>query len=114
VLREAGHRVLAARDGTGALRLLERNPEVALLFTDVVLPGGMNGRDLAREAKKRRPDLKVLYATGYSRTMVLQDRIDSEEPLLTKPFTYETLASKVRQVLERACEPVERQRPIGT
>jgi PAS domain S-box-containing protein len=114
VLREAGHRVLAARDGTGALRLLERNPEVALLFTDVVLPGGMNGRDLAREAKKRRPDLKVLYATGYSRTMVLQDRIDSEEPLLTKPFTYETLASKVRQVLERACEPVERQRPVGT
>ena len=95
-------------------RLLERNPEVALLFTDVVLPGGMNGRDLAREAQKRRPDLKVLYATGYSRTMVLQDRVDLEEPLLTKPFTYEALASKVRQVLERACEPAERQRPTGT
>jgi signal transduction histidine kinase/CheY-like chemotaxis protein len=114
VLREAGHRVLAARDGTGALRLLERNPEVALLFTDVVLPGGMNGRELAREAQKRRPDLKVLYATGYSRTMVLQDRLDLEEPLLTKPFTYEALASKVRQVLERACEPAERQRSTGT
>ena len=74
----------------------------------------MNGRDLAREAQKRRPDLKVLYATGYSRTMVLQDRIESEEPLLTKPFTYEALASKVRQVLEHACEPVERQQPTGT
>jgi signal transduction histidine kinase/CheY-like chemotaxis protein len=114
VLREAGHRVLTARDGTGALRLLERNPEVALLFTDVVLPGGMNGRELAREAQRRRPELKVLYATGYSRSAVSQDRLEPELPLLTKPFTYEALASKVRQLLERAYEPNRREQPTGT
>jgi signal transduction histidine kinase/ActR/RegA family two-component response regulator len=114
VLREAGHRVLAARDGTGALRLLERNPEVALLFTDMVLPGGMNGPELAREAQKRRPALRVVYATGYSRNAVLQDRLEPDMPLLTKPFTYEALASMVQQVLDRGHAPEQRQRPTGT
>ena len=106
VLREAGYRVLSARDGAGALRLLERNPEIALLFTDVVLPGGMNGRELANEALKQRPALKVVYATGYSRSAIFhQERLDPDVQLLTKPFTYELLTRTVRQMLDSDAHP---------
>ena len=81
------------------------NPNIALLFTDVVLPGGMNGRQLADEARRRRPDLKVLYATGYTRNAIIhQGRLDAEVELLTKPFTADALARKVRQILERPAE----------
>ena len=101
VLREQGYNVLAASDGASALRLLESEPKIALLFTDVVLPGGMNGRQLAGEARKRRPDLKVLYATGYTRNAIIHHgRLDADVELLTKPFTAETLARKVRQILD--------------
>ena len=71
VLRDAGYRVLTARDGASALQLIERHADIVLLFTDVILPGGMNGRQLAAEALGRRPALKVLYATGYWRAAVL-------------------------------------------
>ena len=73
---------------------------ISLLFTDVVLPGGMNGRQLADEARRRKPELKVLYATGYTRNAIIhQGRLDAEVELLTKPFTAEALARKVRQIL---------------
>ena len=65
-----------------ALRLLDANPGIKLLFTDVVLPGGMNGRQLADEALRRRPDLKVLYATGYTRNAIIhQGRLDADVEL---------------------------------
>jgi CheY-like chemotaxis protein len=100
VLREAGYRVLTARDGASALRLIEHDDEIALLFTDVVLPGGMNGRQLAADALLRRPGLKVLYATGYWRNAVLHhDGAEPDIEVLTKPFTYETLTHKVRELL---------------
>jgi CheY-like chemotaxis protein len=115
VLREAGYRVLATRDGAGALRLLDRHKEIGLLFTDVVLPGGMNGRELAREAQRRRPDLKVLYATGYSRNAIFhQGRLDDEVQLLTKPFTYDTLTRKIRQLFEAGSDPARCEAPTGT
>jgi DNA-binding LytR/AlgR family response regulator len=70
------------------------------LFTDVVLPGGMNGRQLAAAALARRPGLKVLYATGYWRKAVLHHgRVEPDTELLTKPFTYEMLTHRVRQLL---------------
>ena len=80
--------------------ILPHPGKIRLLFTDVVLPGGMNGRQLAEEARKSRPALQVLYATGYTRNAIIQQgRLDAEVELLTKPFTAEALASKVRQIL---------------
>ena len=101
VLREEGYQVVVAHTAAAGLSALEREPNVALLFTDVVLPGGMNGRQLADEARRRRPNLKVLYATGYTRNAIIhQGRLDPDVELLTKPFTYEILVRKVRQVLD--------------
>jgi two-component system NtrC family sensor kinase len=81
--------------------LLELESEIRQLFTDVVLPGGINGRELADEARRRRPELKVLYATGYTRNAIIhQGRLDAEVELLTKPFTADSLTRKVRQILD--------------
>ena len=100
VLREQGYTVHAASDGASALQLLDAESKISLLFTDVVLPGGMNGRELADEARRLKPELKVLYATGYTRNAIIhQGRLDAEVDLLTKPFTAEALSRKVRQTL---------------
>jgi len=100
-LQDRGYRVLAAPDGQTALRLLGEEPGIELLFTDVVLPGGMNGRQLADEVQKRRPGVKVLFATGYTRNAIIhQGRLDADVELLTKPFTADALGKKVRQILE--------------
>ncbi len=99
-LRELGYRVLEAPDGASALRILDANPGVTLLFTDVGLPGGVNGRQLADEARRRHPALKVLFTTGYARNAIVhQGRLDPGVALLGKPFTYNELAAKVRQVV---------------
>jgi two-component system NtrC family sensor kinase len=100
-LREHGYRVHAASDAASALRLLDADPGIRLLFTDVVLPGGMNGRQLAHEALRRRADLRVLFATGYTRNAIIhQGRLDADVELLTKPFTAEAMARKIRQMLD--------------
>jgi len=101
VLRDAGYEVISTHEAASGLRLLDANPEVRLLFTDVVLPGGMNGRQLADEALRRRPDLRVLFTTGYTRNAIIHHgRLDADVELLTKPFTSEALAKKVRQILD--------------
>ena len=85
-------------------------PAIKLLFTDVILPGGMNGRQLADEALRRRPDLKVLYATGYTRNAIIhQGRLDADVELLNKPFTHDLLTRKVRQILDAGHEKSEKQ-----
>ena len=100
-LRELGYAVLEAPDGQGALDILHRHPQVHLLFTDVVLAGSMNGRALADEAVRRRPNLKVLYTTGYtSNAIVHHGRLDPGVHLIGKPFTYAQLAAKVRTLLD--------------
>ena len=100
-LRELGYRVLEAHDGPSALRLLERQPHVDLLFTDVVLPGGMTGAQVAAQARDLRPDLKVLFTTGYARNAIIHHgRLDKGVQLITKPFSYSELAAKVRDVLD--------------
>ena len=101
VLSELGYRVLTARDGAGALAVLEMSTDIQLLFTDVGLPGALNGRQLADEARRRRPDLKVLFTTGYARNAIVhQGRLDPGVELITKPFTYAALARKLRSVLD--------------
>jgi CheY-like chemotaxis protein len=98
---DLGYSVLSASDGATALRLLDSNREVSLLFTDVGLPGGMNGRQLAEQALRRQPRLKVLYTTGYARNAIVhQGRLDPGVEVIFKPFTYSDLATKIRRVLE--------------
>jgi two-component system NtrC family sensor kinase len=95
-----GYQVLEAAEADSALRLLDQDPCVQLLLTDVVMPG-LNGRKLAEEAKLRRPDLKVLYMTGYSRNAIVhQGRLDIGVDLLQKPISSEQLAAAVRKALE--------------
>ena len=71
------------------------------MLTDVVLPGGMNGRQLTDEVLKRRPAIKILYMTGYTRNAIIHHgRLDPDIDLLTKPFTADALARKVRRILD--------------
>ena len=101
VLRELGYSVLEARSGEEALELLKTRQDIQLLFTDVVLPG-LNGRQLADEALRVRPDLKVLFTTGYTRNAIVHNgRLDQGVDLISKPFTFAALAAKVREVLDR-------------
>jgi len=97
-LRDLGYTVVHAGSGREALRALEIQESVALLFTDIVMPE-MSGRELADRALKNRPDLKVLYTTGYTRNAVVHNGIvDPGTAFLQKPFTLQ-LAAKVRQTI---------------
>ena len=118
VLREHGYRVLTAYDGASGLQLLKSHPDIDLLFTDVVLPHGMNGRQLADEALRLRPKLPVLFATGYTRNAIIHHgRLDPDVELLTKPFTPDALARKIRQLLGDAAgegnQPSEQRHAAG-
>jgi signal transduction histidine kinase/CheY-like chemotaxis protein len=99
-LAALGYQVLEAAEAESALRLLGEHPNVKLLLTDVVMPG-LNGRKLAQEAKLRRPELKILYMTGYSRNAIVhQGRLDLGVDLLQKPITSDQLAAAVRKALD--------------
>jgi CheY-like chemotaxis protein len=99
-LRELGYSVIETRSPAEALHTLQSGIEVALLFTDVVMPE-MNGRQLVDQALKVRPDLKVLYTTGYTRNAIVHNGVlDKGANLLVKPFTIDQLAAKVRHVLD--------------
>ena len=101
MVRMLGYRVLSAGDGETALRLLDAHPETRLLFTDVGLPRGMNGRQLADEAMRRRPQIKVLFTTGYARNAIVHHgRLDPGVEVVFKPFTYADLGAKLRHVLD--------------
>ncbi|HEX3429498.1 MAG TPA: ATP-binding protein [Rhizomicrobium sp.] len=101
MLEELGYRVLESNDGPSALKLLQGNPGIDLVFTDVVLPGGMNGRELADEIRRVLPDIKVLYTTGYARNAIVHHgRLDPGVALISKPFSFAELAAKIRAVLE--------------
>ena len=104
VLRELGYRVLEASDGPAALALLQRPGRplrVDLLFTDVILPGGMAGPVLAERARALRPGLKVLFTTGYAQGAAQGSGwLPAGSEVITKPFTYTDLAARVRAVLD--------------
>jgi signal transduction histidine kinase/ActR/RegA family two-component response regulator len=99
-LHALGYHVLAADSGKAALALLERHPNVDLLFTDVVMPGGMSGRDLADAARQRWPQLKVLYTSGYTENAIVHHgRLDPGVVLLAKPYRRAELARAIRVAL---------------
>ncbi len=100
ILREAGYRVLVAEDGPRALELLASAPETRLLFTDVVLAGPMNGRKVADAALALRPDLKVLFTTGYTRNAIVHHGVlDADVNFIGKPFSGDALLKKVEALL---------------
>jgi PAS domain S-box-containing protein len=99
-LRELGYTVIEAATPADALRIIGEGQSVSLLFTDVVMPE-MNGRQLVERAKEMRPDLKVLYTTGYTRNSVDQDRLlEPGAAYILKPFTIDQLAHRVRKMLD--------------
>jgi signal transduction histidine kinase/PleD family two-component response regulator len=101
MLNELGYSVLEAADSDAAMEIIRTPGRIDLLFTDVVLPG-RTGRVLATEAQIIRPDLRVLFTTGYSRNAIVhQGRLDAGVALLTKPFTFDQLATRIRDVLDQ-------------
>ena len=103
VLRDMGYQVLEAPDGPSALDILQKGSEhIDMLFTDVVLPSGMNGAVLAAQALAIRPKLRVLFTTGYARNALTHaGRLDSGVELIAKPYTYQELGARVREVFDR-------------
>ncbi len=101
LLTGLGYRTIEAATGAAALEQLETAHDVDLLVTDVVLAGGMNGRELATEAKRRLPRTKVLYMSGYTENAIVhQGRLDSDAEFLQKPFDREDFARALRRVLD--------------
>ena len=107
-LHDLGYRVLEAPDAASALRIFdaEAPPRVDLLFTDMVLPGGMSGPDLALAVRERQPLLPVLYTSGYTRhSAVHQARLVAGARILAKPYPLHNLATAVRQILDAPTPP---------
>jgi DNA-binding response OmpR family regulator len=104
ILTHTGYHVLKAGDGTAAGQLLrEHSATIDLLLTDVLLPGGIQGDELARYARAERPDLPVLFMSGYPRDALTHGgRLDEGVNFIEKPFKAEDLAAKVRAVLDSA------------
>ena len=101
-LTELGYKVLQADGAVAALRLLDQNPQIDLLFTDVVMPT-TNGKELADEARRLRPGLKVLFTTGYTRNAIVHNGVlDVDVSLIVKPYSIEQLARKLREILDPA------------
>jgi signal transduction histidine kinase len=99
-LTRLGYRVLSAEDGRAALDLLGDGASVDLLFTDVVMPGGLSGRDVADEARRLRPGLRVLFTSGYTENAIVHGgRLDADARLLSKPYRLRELAEKIRDSL---------------
>ena len=102
-LKDLGYRVSQASDGASALQKLAEGDQFAMLLTDVVMPGGMNGEMLAEEATQRWPELKVLFMSGYTRdALIEQGSLKKGVTLLAKPFTRADLAHHIRGILDAA------------
>ncbi|SFU98833.1 hypothetical protein SAMN05192541_1097 [Bradyrhizobium arachidis] len=100
-LEEIGFSVLEAHDGPSGLKILQSEATIDLLVTDVGLPGGMNGRQLADAARTTRPALKVLFITGYAENAIIGNgQLAPDMQVLTKPFVVETLASRVLDMIK--------------
>ena len=100
VLEDLGYRAIEAADGTAGLQVLQSDVRIDLLVTDVGLPGGMNGRQVADAARVARPGLKVLFITGYAENAVLSHgHLDPGMHVLTKPFAMETLAGRIKDLI---------------
>jgi CheY-like chemotaxis protein len=99
-LRSLGYQVLTAPNGAEALVIIESDIRIDVLFTDVIMPGAMNGRQLAEAAKKQRPGLKVLFTSGYTENAIVHHgRLDPGVLLLAKPYRKADLARMMRQAI---------------
>jgi signal transduction histidine kinase len=100
-LAEHGYHVLSAANAAEALKIFQAGSKIDLLFTDVIMPGGVNGRQLADDAVRDRPGLKVLFTTGYTRNAVVHHgRLDPGVHLISKPYSFQELGAKVRSLLD--------------
>jgi CheY-like chemotaxis protein len=107
VLIDLGYRVLRACDADEAMVVLDSGASIDLLFTDVVMPGALSARDLARQAQQRLPGLPVLFTSGYTDNAVVHGpHLDESVELLAKPYTREELARKLRKMLASRPAPV--------
>ncbi len=118
LLTDLGYRVLKAHDAQSAFAIVSSGVQIDLLFTDVVMPGPMRSTDLARKAKAQFPGMAVLFTSGYTENSIVHGgRLDAGVDLLSKPYTREALARKVRHVLNNAqqhmiaLQRTERQKP---
>jgi signal transduction histidine kinase/DNA-binding response OmpR family regulator len=110
LLTDLGYRVLKAREAVGALSVIDSGVPIDLLFTDVVMPGPLRSPDLARKAAERLPGLAVLFTSGYTENAIVHGgRLDRGVELLSKPYTREALARKIRHVLANRAQ----QRVLG-
>ncbi|MFL6575926.1 MAG: response regulator, partial [Povalibacter sp.] len=102
VLNEAGYQTLRAPDGPAALNILRSNARVDLLVTDVGLPGGMNGRQVADAARALRPGLRTLFITGYAENAAVGNgHLEAGMEIMTKPFEMNVLVNRAREMLEK-------------
>ena len=106
VLTENGYVAIEAADGASGLTTLSSDMRIDLLITDVGLPGGINGRQVADAARVTRPNLKVLFITGFAENAVFRSgQLDPGMEIVTKPFVMASLANKIRGLLERRDGP---------
>ncbi|WP_267359297.1 MULTISPECIES: PAS domain S-box protein [unclassified Methylobacterium] len=109
ILEDLGYTAIEAGDSAAGLKVLQSDVRIDLLVTDVGLPGGMNGRQMADAARVARPDLKVLFITGYAENAILGNgRLAPGMAVLTKPFAIETMAARIRSMIEGSREQAER------
>jgi CheY-like chemotaxis protein len=102
VLSDLGYTVLEAGDGSSGLKILEAGTLIDLLITDVGLPGGLNGRQLADAARQRRPDLNVLFITGYAENAAVGNGLVGQGmEVMTKPFALDALAARIQGMIGR-------------
>lgn len=96
-----GYQVISAKDGPEAIKIIQSRDDIDLLFTDIIMPGGMNGREVADYAKTHRSAIKILFTSGYSSDVFSNlSESDNNWELLTKPYTRLELARKIRQALD--------------
>lgn len=100
-LSNLGYRILSATDGQQALKLIRQHADIKLIFTDVVMPGGINGAQLAKKARKIRPGIRILFTSGYTSDSKISNAVDDKPSLvLTKPYRLRDLAQKVRVAID--------------
>jgi CheY-like chemotaxis protein len=100
VLAELGYAAIEAADSQSGLKVLQSDVRIDLLITDVGLPGGLNGRQMADAARPRRPDLRVLFITGYAENAALGDGyLEPGMHVLTKPFTMDVLGRRIKSII---------------
>ena len=101
VLDELGYRVTEAENGDSALKILEARDDIELLFTDIVMPGALDGAALANEARKLRPGIRILFTTGYAeQAQIAEGLLEQGGELLRKPYTKAQLSAKIRALLD--------------